>query len=53
MRITDRSHKLYFKQIIDYYPVINPYKLQKGTNISIPSKEDIQAAKDWVDTNHK
>ena len=53
MRITDKNHKNYLRQIVDYYPIINPDRLQKGTNISIPSKEDIKAAKNWVDTNYK
>jgi|GEM_PF-2418482 len=53
MRITNKNHRLYLKQVLDYYPVINPHRLQKGTNIALPSQEDIKAAKAWVDSNQK
>ncbi len=53
MRILDKNDKNYFRQITDYYPLINPFRLQKETNVSIPSKTDIKAAKDWVDSNYK
>jgi len=48
-----RKDKDYLKQIEDYYPLINPDRIQDITNTSIPSEEDIQEAKDWVDHNQK
>ena len=53
MRNIDKKDKDYFRQITDYYPLINPFRLQAVTNVSIPSKDDIEAAKEWVDSNYK
>lgn len=31
----------------------NIMELQPGSNVSIPSIEDVEEAKDWVDSNEK
>lgn len=41
------------KQIKDYYPIVNPEKIEDETNISIPSEQDKKRAKNWVDSTEK
>ena len=42
-----------YKQIEDYYPLINPHRIENATNITVPSEEDIEKAKNWVDDVEK
>ncbi|MDD5017454.1 MAG: DUF3787 domain-containing protein [Eubacteriales bacterium] len=42
-----------YKQIKDYYPVVNPHSIEEDTHISVPSEEDIEEAKRWVDETEK
>jgi len=37
----------------DYFPVTNPAELDENTNVSLPSEEDIEQAKAWVDDTGK
>lgn len=41
------------KQTKDYYPIINPDKIEDETNTSIPSEQDKKRAKSWVDSTEK
>lgn len=51
--MTRKKDYSYLQKIKTYYPSINPAEIEEGTNISIPSEEDIKAAKKWVDYNEK
>ena len=42
-----------FKQIKDYYPIINPHHIENVTHTTVPSEEDIEEAKKWVDETQK
>ena len=35
------------------YPLAMKHKKEEKTNVSIPSDYQVQAAKDWVDSNEK
>jgi len=37
------------KRTKDYYPLTNPDQLQGKERLSVPSEEDIERAKNWVD----
>ena len=41
------------KKTPDYFPVTNPDELEDETLISIPSEEDLENAKEWVDETEK
>ncbi len=42
-----------YKQTEDYYPLINPHSIEGTANIAVPSEEDIEKAKRWVDDVEK
>ena len=48
-----KKRKNPLKQTTDYYPIINPDKIEGAANISVPSEEDVEAAKHWVDKTEK
>ena len=41
------------KQTKDYYPIVNPNAIENTTNVSIPSEDDLERAKRWVDETQK
>lgn len=49
----NKNDKSKYKQIKDYYPIVNPNEVEDVTNINVPSERDIKRAKDWVDETEK
>ena len=48
-----KKNKSRLKQIKDYYPITNPHSIEDGSNANIPSEDDIEEAKRWVDETQK
>jgi len=51
--MNDKSEIERMKRTENYFPVTNPDELDEETKISIPSDEDLDNAKNWVDEVEK